>query len=120
MNEEENYIEKRRFGRLATKREIQYRKIGSPRSGSLSYDISGGGLRLLSLEFIPLATKLLVEIPLEYPMKTINALAHVVWVKKRSFAEQYDLGLEFVDISSEDQKDLVNYVERNLVHERIA
>src|SRR3990167_4455124 len=118
MESENNFMEKRRYGRLASRVEIQYRKIGeTPHSpvGSLAYDISGGGVKLLAHEFVPMGTKLRVGIPLEYPMKMINAVGRVVWVQKRPYTEQYDLGLEFLDINSEDQNDLVNYVEKTLV-----
>src|SRR3989338_6398897 len=119
MEIERNFMEKRKFGRLASRMSVAYRKVGSAPQlpvGSLSYDVGGGGVRLLSHEFIPRTTKLVVELPLEYPMKTINALARVVWVEKKPYAERYDLVLEFLDINSTDQRDLVNYVERNLVH----
>ena len=119
MEKEGNFLEKRRFGRLSSRMAIQYRKVaGNPAAptGSLSCDISGGGVRLSSYEFIPRATKLAVELPLEYPTKTINAPARVVWVQKKPYDDRYDLGLEFVDINSADRNDLVNYVDKNLVH----
>jgi len=98
--EEYNESEKRNFlrFRLAQPVRVQF-KDPAQFSGSLSCDLSEGGVRLQMNDFIPLGTELTLTIQLEDD-RIVECPCRVVWVQKNRFADRYQAGLEFVETDS--------------------
>jgi len=80
--------------------------------GSLTKDISEGGISFKTNEFISLACRLVVEVTLPTSQRPIKAISKVAWIRKLSFGEQYELGNQFLEISKEDRNLITDYVSR--------
>ncbi len=110
--------EKRRFCRLNAQVKVKWRKLAEAVSSDLqsqarSKNISQGGICMVMDEkVVERGDRLFLEI--ELPGKgAVNTKARVVWVMKNIKSQpwekeivSYDVGLEFIDISSEDIKRL--------------
>lgn len=109
--------ERRQYPRASTAMPVQYRGIRQASDavvGTIARDISGGGVRLVVNEFISVFTRLVVEVSIPPTPKPIRATSKVVWVRKRPYGEQYEVGMEFVDITEEDKRNISNFVERSI------
>ena len=107
-------IEKRRFQRIDSNLPLRYKNIKTATvpMGSLTKDISEGGVRFKTNEFISLACRLVVEITLPTVQRPIKAISKVAWIRKLSSGEQYELGNHFLEISKEDRNLVTDYVSR--------
>ena len=65
----------------------------------MAFDLSEGGLRFRAEDFIGLNTEVFCDIPLEGE-QTVRMTGRIMWVQKVPHAENYHVGLEFVDNSS--------------------
>lgn len=107
------YKDRRRFPRVDTKANIQYKNLRtSPEmpSQTVINDISEGGTRFLVSEFLSLATRLILEINLPNTPKTIKAIAKVAWVKKTAREDTYEVGNQFLDMTKEDKRLISSFV----------
>ncbi len=105
MQEEGSVPARRRFPRLVTP--IYYRPVEVFGTDQQASNISLGGIRIYSNK--PLKEKQLLEIELTLPnMKTVPALARVVWVNILPPGSKalYDVGLEFTKLSPEAFQEL--------------
>jgi c-di-GMP-binding flagellar brake protein YcgR len=110
----ENIIEKRRFQRIDSDLPLRYKNIKTATvpMGSLTKDISEGGIRFKTNEFISLACRLVVEVTLPTVQRPIKAISKVAWIRKLSSGEQYELGSQFLEISKEDRSLITDFVSR--------
>ena len=107
------YKEKREYPRLASDVPMSYRTIGAgPQEykGSLMRDISEGGVRISSYEFLPLNSRLTTEIPLISGRRAMTASCRVAWVAKSGSSERYDTGLEFANLVPEDRRHMAKFL----------
>jgi len=86
----------RQYPRFPFKESVGYQVGEAPLSGSLSGNISEGGLRLSVREFIPLNTIVRLQIHVSGPARVLPAQGRVVWVREVPRSERYDVGIEFV------------------------
>jgi len=109
-----NITERRRFQRIDSNLPLRYKNIKTATVplGSLTKDISEGGIRFKTNEFISLACRLVVEITLPTVQRPIKAISKVAWIRKLSPGEQYELGNQFLEISKEDRSVITDYVSR--------
>mgnify|MGYP001357077759 FL=1 len=110
----ENVVERRRFQRIDSNLPLRYKNIKAATvpMGSLTKDISEGGIRFKTNEFISLACRLVVEISLPTAQRPIKAISKVAWIRKLTSGEQYELGNQFLEISKEDKGLITDYVNR--------
>jgi len=110
----DNVIERRRFQRVDSNLPVRYKNIKTATvpMGSLTKDISEGGIRFKTNEFISLACRLVVEITLPTVQRPIKAISKVAWIRKLSSGDQYELGNQFLEISKEDKSLVIDYVNR--------
>jgi len=110
----DNVIEKRRFQRMDSSLPLRYKNIRTATvpMGSLTKDISEGGVSFKTNEFISLACRLVVEVTLPTVQRPIKAISKVAWIRKLSSGEQYELGNQFLEISKEDRSLITDYVSR--------
>ena len=110
----DNVIERRRFQRIDSNLPMRYKNIKTATvpMGSLTKDISEGGIRFKTNEFISLACRLVVEITLPTVQRPIKAISKVAWIRKLSSGDQYELGNQFLEISKEDKGLVTDYVNR--------
>lgn len=109
--------EKRRYQRVQSVLPVQYknlRKNGHLPVGSLTRNISEGGICFKSNEFISLACRLVVEISLPSLPKPIKAISKVAWIRKLPANEQYELGNQFLEMTKEDKTHITNFINKVL------
>ena len=110
----EKFSERRKDPRFGFRIPVRYRKLGTVSQefkGSLMRDISTGGARMTIYEFLPLNLRLAAEIPLISASKPFAGVCRVAWVKKTAFSEQYDVGVEFLELKPEDKTQVGEFVQ---------
>ena len=117
--------EKRRYHRVVYREAVHYQILPGghldpaagrpikPFGGCLSWDLSEGGIRFRSDEFIPLNIDLSLQFTLG-PQTPLGLEAKVVWVQKCPHSEYFFLGLEFKETAKNHQakKELQHYISR--------
>lgn len=99
--------EKRRHRRVTGDFPLKYRTLeDNPYSGGFTRNIAEGGVRFIGHRFIPLATNLTLNLSLPTTARRLNALGKVVWIRKVPTGERYEIGLEFIDISDDDKREI--------------
>ena len=105
--------EKRRHPRVESNLPVQYRNLKKAAvlpTGSLSTNISEGGVRFKSNEFISLACRLVLEITLPTASRPIKAISKVAWIRKLPSGEAYELGNQFIDMTKEDKEHIIEFI----------
>lgn len=108
--------DKRRDFRLNLRIPMRYKKIQMHQQefqGSLMHNLSARGVRMTVHEFLPLNSNLALEIPLTSTAKVVQGTARVVWVNKSGQGEQYEAGIEFVNLSQGDHGRIARFVFSN-------
>lgn len=109
--------ERRKFRRINSNFPLQYRnlrKIGNLPSGTITRNLSEGGVSFRSNEFVSLACRLVVEINLPAVPKPIKAISKVAWIRKVPSSNQYELGNQFLEITKEDKVHVQNFMNQAL------
>ena len=109
-------LEQRRFPRFNYSIPIKYRPQTQPASTyTVTRDLSVGGLKLLTNNFIPRGTE--VQLEVEFPhLDLINTQGTVVWSNRINHSEQYLSGIRFTALDETNRKnisDLVSYALRH-------
>lgn len=109
-----NFTERRRSQRIDSNLPVRYKnlRVATVPMGSLTKDISEGGIRFKTSEFISLACRLVIEVTLPTVQRPIKAISKVAWIRKTPSGEQYELGNQFLEISKEDKAVITDYVNR--------
>ena len=114
--------DKRQFKRVEFQQPIEYnREFGfgnealindESTEGFLSCDISAGGLKFYSNEFIPLKKEMRLRFFIG-PERQIALNGKVVWIQQIPHSETYQVGLEFDDEAAQSltKKELREYIE---------
>lgn len=103
--------ERRRDPRLHSHLPIRVHPTGSPRYlDTLTKDLSAGGARVVTDLFFPTASELIVELPLYRHAAPMHSRARVMWTQRIRYSDQYQVGLEFVELAPEHRRDLTTYV----------
>ncbi len=107
------FLEKRKHPRLDLRIPMRYRKIQTnieELKGSLIKNISEGGMMINAYEFLPLNSRLTMEIPLVSGTKSVEGTCRVAWIKKAGFSEQYDVGVEFANLNQGDTAQIAKFI----------
>ena len=107
--------ERRRFVRVTSTVPLQYKKLkelSEGTIGAITYDVSEGGARFFANEFLPLATRLVVEVFLPAQPRPIKAISKVAWIRKSPSENQYEVGNQFLDVGRDDKGQLTEFVKR--------
>jgi len=113
MEDQSNQEDKRRYKRVESVLPVQFknlRKATDPANGTLTHNISEGGVCFMTKEFISLACRLVVEINLPALPKPIKAISKIAWIKKIPTNNQYMLGNQFLEMTKEDRAHVMNFV----------
>ena len=111
----DSFSEKRRFERVESQTPIQYKKLKQPFEGTvgaISVNISEGGVKFLANEFLPLASRLAIEVFVPAQPRPVKAVSKVAWIRKMPEGEQYEIGNQFLCIAREDKASLSDYVKK--------
>ncbi len=101
--------EKRRFPRISTKFPIRYQiKRGGFFASALTVDLSLSGTRLNTDRFFPRGLNLNLE--LNILSKIVNSVGRVIWSQPLPHSDRYQMGIEFIEINSQDKNYLSDYI----------
>ena len=96
--DEDSKLEKRQRSRISFREPVQYIMEESQEyGGSMAYDLSDGGLRLQLNDFVPINTRIVIDLPISdaHGTKVITLNGRVAWVQRVRYSDQYQVGLEF-------------------------
>jgi c-di-GMP-binding flagellar brake protein YcgR len=116
MKETDTGTEKRQYPRVETRIPVRYKKQSdaaeTPGSGSLTGDVSEGGLKLSTKEVISAACNLSLELDIPTLTQPIRATSKVAWIKNANTGEdyEYEVGNEFMEITKKDQELISQYI----------
>ncbi len=105
--------ERRSYPRAQCDLALQYRNLNknySQAAGALAKDISAGGMRFISSNFLPVFTLLRIELLIESDIRSISLTARVAWTEKLPYNENYLIGVEFLNIRNEDRVKINSFV----------
>lgn len=112
----EERAERRKFPRVKTHIPVRYRKLretgpGSEGEGSLSRDLSAGGVHFRTNEFISMAARLILELDIPMLTKPIKAISKVAWIRKTDAGNDYEVGNQFLEVSKKDRELIAEYID---------
>lgn len=110
----EEILGKREFHRMRYPIPVRFGGDTSHVRDTLMKDIGGGGIRLLSRDFLPIDSKIKVEFFLTPASEALMAVGKVVWIQKLPYSYQHEVGVQFLDISEENRKRIRQFVEQNI------
>jgi hypothetical protein len=110
---QEKKNEQRKHERLAAHLPVKYRKLTEPwsdmKNGTVTSNLSNGGVNFRTKEFMPKAGRLVME--LDMPgRKPLKAISRVAWILKSQHGPDYDVGNQFLEMSREDKDALISYM----------
>ena len=79
---------------------------------ALTFDISPGGIRIVSCAAIPLGARIRMDLVLSRIRKVVHVEGTVRWVNRLFGGDLYEAGIGFSKISPEDQLLLLSYAYR--------
>ena len=103
--------EQRKSSRISFREGVQY-TVNIENSGHLlSCNLSQGGIRCYSNDFIPLMTSMALTFFLKAE-QMVNIDGRVVWVHKVPHAENYQVGIEFpeTDLNANSMQQIHHFV----------
>ena len=116
MNEPGTSTEKRQSPRVKASIPVRYRELRDGAEtvsiGSVTSDVSTGGLRFRVNEFISTARRLMLEIDIPTLTKPIQAVCRVAWIQKANGEGdiQYRVGSQFTEITQTERKLIEKYL----------
>lgn len=75
---------------------------------TVSKDLSLGGLKILTNDFLPKSN--LIKLNINLIDKVINVKAKVAWCNSERSSERYTAGLEFLEINPINKKELTEFI----------
>ena len=111
------FEEKRRFPRVESRFPLKFRdlrKTEEEYTGTVSKNVSEGGIRFRCDRFISLARRLVIELNLPELGRPVRVVSKITWIKKLPTGDDYEVGNQFLEISREDRNIIKNFVEGNL------
>lgn len=110
----EKMKEKRKEPRIDVNIPLRYKELHGTADvtrGTLTRNLSAGGVKFSAASFVPLSCPLVVEVNLPRTSKPIRIVSKVVWIKKLPAGEDYEIGGKFLNIASTDREAIANYVQ---------
>ena len=108
--------ERRKFPRINARIPLQFKDIQRPietYAGSLTKDISENGVCFTSNDFLSIFTRLLLEISVPSFSRPVKAISKVAWIQKVPRSSQYNVGLQFMDMTEDDRKHLASFIAKS-------
>lgn len=109
-----NGEERRKYPRIDTHIPVKFRKLsqtaGASGLDSISKDLSEGGIRIRTPEFIAMAMRLILEMRTPVSDEPLKVIFKVAWIRKDETTDEYELGGKFLEMSKDDKKALLDYI----------
>lgn len=75
-------------------------------------DISEGGIRFNTSEFVPLACHMVLEINVNQLDKPVKCVSKVTWIKKMPDGSSYEVGNHFSEIRKKDKETIAKLIKK--------
>ena len=117
MSEVGMSTERRQSPRVETSIPVRYKVLRdgaeAAGTGSVTCDLSTGGLRFMANDFLSPACRLTVELDIPNLTQPIKAVSKVAWIQKANGEDdfQYHVGNQFMEITKKDQDLIVKYLD---------
>ena len=103
--------ERRRYVRIPENSQISYEVIPSEKTKEHSTkDLSQGGIRFFLQEFIPRDTHLKIKLNLRKTLFNLEALVRIAWISQVPHTQNYEAGVEFLNIPPKAVEYLKDYI----------
>jgi c-di-GMP-binding flagellar brake protein YcgR len=112
----QSFVEKRKHGRIGLSVPLRYQELRGNTylsKGTLTKDLSEGGVRFNTDAFIPLSAHLVVEMSLPRTMKAVKTIAKVAWIRKLPHGDNYEVGNHFLAMSGEDESVVACFIKNS-------
>jgi anti-anti-sigma factor len=111
---------RRRFKRLEINIDVAFapkNRPGKAYRGKV-LNISGAGLFILTSNILPVKTQLSLEIGVPKELIPIEMEGTVLWIADKNLQSYCypGMGVQFINIDSRKQKDLLDFIEKNITH----
>ncbi len=119
MNREK---EQRKDKRVETHIPVRFRVLGGGdgTTGSVSKNLSQGGVRFRTREFVPMACRLVVELDMPMAARSVKAISKVAWISRAPSGEGYEVGNRFLEISKKDKEFISENVDSFILYNEPA
>jgi len=105
-------IERRRYLRIPDQAEISYRILPNPKTSMFfTKNISQGGIRFFVGAIVPQNSLMEIRLTLKDIPFSFKTVVKTKWVKKETYGDRYEVGVEFVNISKEAVGHLIRYIQ---------
>jgi len=107
--------ERRRYIRVPECLQVDYEVL--PAEAIRKYitrDISQGGIRFLTHEFIPKGSCLRIRVTFPKTLFSFESLVRCMWIREVPYAEEFEVGVEFIDLPLEIMEYLTHYIKNSL------
>lgn len=112
--QEKTMDNKRRHARIPFVEAVQYQTRDTEvHEGTLACDLSRGGIRMNTNDFIPIGSEIVVKIRLAGQIQLVDVMAQVVWIRVIPYSERFQIGLEFIDGKIDRMARIGQYVEQS-------
>jgi len=119
----EKLVLRRKFKRLEITISVDYNVITDKlveiviHSGKVM-NISGAGLFIYSPDLFPVRTKVHLEISIPGEIAPLGMDGMVIWMADKSLQPHCypGMGVKFIEVDSEKQKDILEFIDRNVTH----
>lgn len=103
--------ERRKYIRIPDESQISCKIITGKRAHEyMTKNISKGGIKFLVHDFIPKDSILKIKLVLYKTSATFEALVRTMWVRQVPNSDQYEIGVQFIDIPHEAVDHLIDYI----------
>jgi len=114
---------RRRFKRLEINITAVFKPTQTTDKAAKAYsgkvvNISGAGLFVHTSNLFPIRTQLKLEISLPNELVPLEMNGMVIWMADKSLQSDCfpGMGVQFIDVDSEKQKELLEFIDRNITH----
>lgn len=108
-------FEERKYPRFLLNLPIEYSRIkGVQKEAGYTVNASQGGLMVTLSEKLEVGELLKIKVFFSFgpEMNSIETLSRVVWINRGEREEEYRTGVQFLEISPEDQNRLANFLQK--------
>ena len=103
--------ERRKFVRIPEDLPITYEVFPIIKTEEFfTKNISQGGICFFVHEFIPKDSKLKIKLTIKKIPFYFEAVVRLAWIKQDPHVERYEIGVEFINISQEAARHLIDYI----------
>jgi hypothetical protein len=105
-----NLPERRKFIRRDFSLPMHYTGYEASLNTSVSKDVGEQGIKFSSNKFIPVLTRLMLNVFFQQA-EPLKLLGEVVWIRKLPHLDMYSIGTRFVNLSEEQKRNLSEYLD---------